>query len=68
MIALWFLTAIIFSLNGFHLFQGKTLVNSEEKLDIKNGKPNLISFEGLGNSLVFTLFSFYNIDWDVFMY
>ncbi len=68
MITLWLLTAVIFSLNGFHLFQGKTLVNGQGNLDLKNGKPNLISFEGLGNSLVFTFFSFYNIDWDVFMY
>jgi hypothetical protein len=38
MVAVWFLIALIFSLNGYHLFQGQTKVDQYGNFDPVNGK------------------------------
>ncbi len=42
------------------MFHGQTKLNSNGKLDMVNGKKASVSLEGLGNSIVFTAFAFFN--------
>jgi hypothetical protein len=50
MVLLWLLIALIFSIMGFHLFQGRTLVDNNgnfdlfSKVNLKDGKPFPLSF------------------------
>jgi hypothetical protein len=57
---LWFLIAFIQSVTGYYMFHGQTKLNSNGKLDMVNGKKASVSLEGLGNSIVFTAFAFFN--------
>lgn len=53
---------------GFHMFQGKIKVDSNGNLDLQNGTPRNIGFEGIVDSLIFTVFVFYNEEWDWFLF
>jgi hypothetical protein len=59
MICLWWFVALIFAIIGSHLFHGKSLTDGSNNLDRENGKPFVISFEGLYKSLIFTLITVY---------
>jgi hypothetical protein len=53
---------------GYHMFQGKTKVNSSGDLDLVNGQPQKIGFEGIFDSLIYTVFIFFNEEWDWFLF
>ena len=67
-IFLWGTAILILALMGYELHHGKTLVNEEGQLDLKNGKPFVVSYEGIYNSLIFTLLTVYNEEWDWLMF
>lgn len=57
------------SLVGFHLFAYRTLINtSTDDLDLKNGLSYPISFNGVQYSFIFTILTFFNEEWDYFMF
>ena len=67
-IFLWATVILILALMGYELHHGKTLVNEEGKLDLQNGEPFRISYEGIYNSVIFTLLTVYNEEWDWLMF
>ena len=59
---------MIFSIMGYHMFNGKTKVNQSGDLDLVNGQSQKIGFEGIIDSLVYTVFIFFNEEWDWFLF
>ncbi len=68
LINLWLLVLLIFSIMGYHMFQGKTKINASGDLDLVNGQPQKIGFEGIVDSLIYTVFIFFNEEWDWFLF
>ena len=67
-IILWTFMVLILSIMGYCLHHDRTLVDSNGKLDLENGKPHQVSNDGLYNSLIFTLLTIYNEEWDWLMF
>jgi hypothetical protein len=68
LINLWLLVLLIFSIMGYHMFQGKTKVDAIGDLDLENGQPHKIGFEGIIDSFIYTVFIFFNEEWDWFLF
>lgn len=67
-IVLWAFSILLLTIMGYELHHGRTKVDSDGKLDMQNGEPYQISYEGLYNSLIFTLLTVYNEEWDWLMF
>ena len=67
-ILIWVVVVVIISLMGYHLHTGNTLLDANGDLDPLNGKPNQISFSTFYHSLIFTLLTLYDEEWDVLMF
>ena len=66
-IIVWLIVAGIISIMGYHLHTGNTLLDASGNLDA-NGQPNQISFSTFYHSLIFTLLTLYDEEWDVLMF
>ena len=64
----WFLLLVTFSISGYHLFHGRTLVDENGKLDLENGTPHQVSFATIYHSFVFITLTVYNEEWDYLMF
>ncbi len=53
---------------GFHLHSYKTKVNAAGELDLQNGSGFQVSMDGIFDSLIFTMLTFYNEEWDFLMF
>lgn len=53
---------------GYHMFQGKTKIDRMGDLDLQNGNPEEIAFEGILDSIIYTVFIFFNEEWDWFLF
>ena len=67
-ILIWVVVVLIISLMGYHLHTGNTLLDANGDLDPLNGKPNQVSFSTFYHSLIFTLLTLYDEEWDVLMF
>lgn len=69
MIVVWLIIVITFGLIGFHLHSYKTKENEETGLlDMENGVGFQISFDGVFESMIYTMLTFYNEEWDFIMF
>lgn len=69
MIIVWFIIVITFGVIGFHLHSYKTKYDKKTgKLDMENGKGFQISFDGIFDSIIYTMLTFYNEEWDYIMF
>lgn len=50
------------------MFNGKTKVDQNGDLDLENGQPYKIGFEGIVDSFIYTVFIFFNEEWDWFLF
>ena len=50
------------------MFQGKTKIDHHGHLDLENGHPQHVAFEGILDSLIYTVFIFFNEEWDWFLF
>jgi hypothetical protein len=53
---------------GTHMFSGLAKYDASGKVDLLNGKERPVSFEGISNSIIFTVFAFFNEEWDWFLF
>lgn len=61
MVAVWLIIVITFGIAGFHLHSYKTRVNtSTGQLDMENGIEFQVSFDGIFDSMIYTMLTFYN--------
>jgi hypothetical protein len=60
LLTLWLLVLVVFSIMGYHMFNGKTKINQNGDLDLVNGQPQKIGFEGIVDSFIYTVFIFFN--------
>jgi hypothetical protein len=67
-ILVWFLIVSILAIIGFHLHHDKTLVDENGFLDLENGRPLQINSNDIYHSLIFTILTVYNEEWDIFMF
>ena len=67
-IIIWLIVVLIISIMGYHLHTGNTLVDANGNLDSANGQPNQVSFSTFYHSLIFTLLTLYDEEWDVLMF
>jgi hypothetical protein len=49
-----------FGIIGFNLHGYKTKANSSGRLDMENGKGFQVSYDGVFESMIFTMLTFYN--------
>lgn len=66
-IGLWFCIVLLFGIAGFHLHSYRTKIDQDGNLS-DNGKGFQISFDGIFNSIIFTMLTFYNEEWDYLMF
>jgi hypothetical protein len=50
------------------MFSGMAKYDANGKVDLLNGKERPVSFEGILNSIIFTVFAFFNEEWDWFLF
>ena len=67
-IIIWAIVVIIMAIMGYHLHTGNTLVDANGNLDPTNGHPNQVSFSTFYHSLIFTLLTVYDEEWDILMF
>ena len=67
-IIIWLIVVLIISIMGYHLHTGNTLVDANGNLDPTNGHPHQISFSTFYHSLIFTLLTVYDEEWDTLMF
>ena len=65
---MWFAAILILAIMNYHLQSGRVLLNSQGQLDLDNGSPNQFCFSDVYHSLIFTLLSVYNEEWDLLMF
>lgn len=69
MIGVWCVIVVTFGLIGFHLHSYKTRVNKKTGLlDMQNGQEFQISYDGVFDSIIYTMLTFYNEEWDYIMF
>lgn len=69
MVIVWTIIVLTFAVVGFHLHSYKTKYNKTTgKLDLQTGVGFQISFDGIFESTLFTLLTFYNEEWDYLMF
>ena len=66
-VMIWVIVVVIISIMGYHLHTAHTLLDANGDLD-PNGQPNQISFSTFYHSLIFTLLTLYDEEWDVLMF
>ena len=65
---MWFTAILALAIMNFHLLSGRVILNSQGELDLDNGSPNQFCFSDVYHSLIFTLLSVYNEEWDILMF
>ena len=58
-VGLWFCIVLLFGIAGFHLHSYRTKIDGDGNFS-DNGKGFQISFDGMFNSIIFTMLTFYN--------
>ena len=53
---------------GFHIHTGNTLVDANGDIDLANGQPNQVSYQTFYHSLIFTILTVYDEEWDIRMF
>ena len=66
-VGLWMLVVIIFGIMGFHLHSYRTKVDNNGDFS-GEGSGFQLSFDGLFDSVIFTMLTFYNEEWDYLMF
>ena len=67
-IIIWAIAIVTMAIMGYHLHTGNTLVDANGNLDPTNGHPHQVSFSTFYHSLIFTLLTVYDEEWDFLMF
>ena len=65
---MWATAILMLAIMNFHLQKGRMLLSSQGQVDLDGGNPNQFCFSDVYHSLIFTLLSVYDEEWDILMF